>query len=136
MLISTSTPKEVKLELTAADYIPPLDKTINMVWYLLVLDVNGLLCTTQHVLSQHKWGPFVPIVWLGNNLVCPQLIYYPFLTLCASRFDIGIWLSMTQTNLIHMVELLLGEGVEIRPVFVWGGEKCESTCVCHPLNKK
>jgi hypothetical protein len=21
-------------------------------------------------------------------------------------------------------------------VFVWGGEKYENTCVCHPLNKK
>jgi len=21
-------------------------------------------------------------------------------------------------------------------MFVWGGEKCESTCVCHPLNQK
>jgi len=21
-------------------------------------------------------------------------------------------------------------------MFVWGGEKCESSCVCHPLNKK
>jgi hypothetical protein len=43
---------------------------------------------------------------------------------------------MTQTNLTHMVELLLGEGLETRLVFVWGGEKCENTCVCHPLNKK
>jgi hypothetical protein len=67
MLISTSTPKEVNLELTTVDYIRPPDKTINMVWYLLVLDINGLLCTTQHVLSQHMWGPFVHIVWGGTR---------------------------------------------------------------------
>jgi hypothetical protein len=59
---STFALKEVSLEITTATYIPPLDKTISMVWYLLVLDVNGLLCIAQHVLSQHKWGPFVHLV--------------------------------------------------------------------------
>jgi hypothetical protein len=34
-----------------------------------------------------------------------------------------------------MVELLIGEGLKIKLVFVQGGEKCESTCVRHPLNK-
>ncbi len=43
---NTSTPKEVNLELTIATYIPPPDKTISMVWYFLVLEVNGLLYTT------------------------------------------------------------------------------------------
>jgi len=54
-----------------AAYISPLDKTISMVWYLFILDVNGLLCTTQHVLSQHKWGPFAHLVQCGNKMVYP-----------------------------------------------------------------
>jgi hypothetical protein len=66
------------LELTIATCIPPPDKTISMVQYFLVLKVNGLLCTTQHVLSQHKWGPFSHIVRCGNKLVCPQPININF----------------------------------------------------------
>jgi hypothetical protein len=34
-----------------------------------------------------------------------------------------------------MVSILLGEGLEIKLVFVWGSEKCQQTCDCHPLNK-
>jgi len=54
----TFVPKKVSLEITLVVYILPRDKTINMVRYVLVLDVNGLLCLAQHVLSQHKWGLF------------------------------------------------------------------------------
>jgi hypothetical protein len=68
---STSIPKEVNLEIIVAAYIPPPNKTISMVWYIFILDMNGLLCTTQHVLSQHKWGPFVHLVPCGNKMVCP-----------------------------------------------------------------
>jgi hypothetical protein len=32
-----------------------------------------------------------------------------------------------------MVELLL-KWLNIKPVFVWGNEKCEQTHICHPLN--
>jgi hypothetical protein len=32
-----------------------------------------------------------------------------------------------------MVELLL-KGLDIKPIFVWGNEKCEQTHICHPLN--
>jgi hypothetical protein len=35
-----------------------------------------------------------------------------------------------------MVQLVLGKGSKIKPMFVWGGEKCESIRVCHMLNKK
>ncbi len=106
---STFVPIEVNSEITMAAYIPPLDKAISMVWYLLVLDMNGLLCITQHVLSQHKRGPFVHPVRCGNKMVCPQPTYYQFLTLYVSRFDIGIWSSTTQTILTLIVQLLLRE---------------------------
>jgi len=42
---STFVPKEVNSEITMAAYIPPLDKVISMVRYLLVLDMNGLYPT-------------------------------------------------------------------------------------------
>jgi hypothetical protein len=32
-----------------------------------------------------------------------------------------------------MVELLL-KGLDIKPIFVWGNEKCEQTHIRHPLN--
>jgi hypothetical protein len=69
-------------------------------------------------------------------MVCPQPTYYQFLTLYVSRFDIGIWSSTTQTILTLIVQLLIKRRVKNKLMFVWGGEKCESTCVCHPLNKK
>jgi len=34
-----------------------------------------------------------------------------------------------------MMELLLGEGSNIKPMFVLGGERCEQTWVCHPMNQ-
>ncbi len=60
---------------------------------------------------------------------------YEFLTLCSTRFDITIQSSTTQPNLIPRVSLLLGEGLEIKLVFVWGSEKCQQTCNFHPFNK-
>jgi hypothetical protein len=68
-------------------------------------------------------------------MVNSQPHYYEFLTLCSTRFDIVIQSSTTQLNLIPMVSLLLGEGLEIKLVFVWGSEKCQQTCNCHTLNK-
>jgi hypothetical protein len=51
--------------------------------------------------------------------------YYEFLSLCFSGFNIGIWSSTTKPNLILMVDLLLGERSKIKPIFVWGNEKCD-----------
>ncbi len=73
-------------------------------------------------------------VWEQDGL--PQPHYYEFLTKCVSIFEIGIWSSTTQPNLIPIVDLLLGEGSKIKPMFIWGVEKCEQIPISHPLNPR
>jgi hypothetical protein len=69
-------------------------------------------------------------------MVLPRPHYYEFLTKCVSIFDIGIWSSMTQPNLIPIVDLLLGEGSKIKLIFIWGVKKCKQIPVSHSLNPR
>jgi hypothetical protein len=112
----------------------PTKTSISSVHYMLVSDINGLLCDAQHVLIPKSWKLLFVPVWCGYKMVSPGLGYYEFLTLCSSRFNIGIWSSTTKPNLILMVDLLLGERSEIKLVFVCGNEKCDRILVCHPNN--
>ncbi len=46
---------------------------INRVQYLLVLNVNGLLCQAMHVKSRKEWKPLVRVVRCGNvKFVSPR----------------------------------------------------------------
>ncbi len=48
---------------------------------------------------------------------------------------IGIWSSTILSNLKPMVDLLLGGLLKLKPMFIWGVEKCLDTCIPHPSNK-
>ncbi len=61
---------------------------VNKTCYLLVLDVNGLLCVAQHVQFGKKWKLIVPTMWCGNKLMSFQPNSLQFLKLCFSKFDI------------------------------------------------
>ncbi len=69
-------------------------------------------------------------------MVLPQPHYYEFLTKCVSIFDIGISSSMTQPNLIPIVDLLLGKGSKIKPMFIWSAKKCKQHPISHSLNPR
>jgi hypothetical protein len=38
--------------------------------------------------------------------------------------------------LIPIIDLSLREGSKIKPMFIWGVEKCEQIPISHPLNPK
>lgn len=90
---------------------------INRVWYLLVLNVNGLLCQAMHVKSGKEWKPLVGAVRCGNKIVNPRAGYCEFLEMCGSRFDNGIWSSTTQPNFTPMVQILLDKLLGVKPMF-------------------
>ncbi len=109
--------------------VPILGYTI-----FLVLDVNGLFCQVVHLKSDKEWKPLIPPLWCGNKMVSPRPKYYQFLSLCFSWFDITFWSSTIRPNMFPMVELILGEGLDIQPIFVWGNETCEQTQIFNSLN--
>jgi hypothetical protein len=54
--------------------------------------------------------------------------------MCGPKFDIGIWSSITQHNLAPMVQFLLDGVLGVKPMFIWGVEKCFEIGIAHPLN--
>ncbi len=60
--------------------------------------------------------------------------YCEFLEICGSRFDIAIWSSTTQHNLASIVQFLLDGVLGVKPMFIWGVEKCFESSIAHPLN--
>jgi hypothetical protein len=81
--------KKVSLLVDVCNPCPNL-MVINKTRYLLVLDVNGLLCATQHVRFGKRWKLIIPAVQCGNKLVSPQPNSLQFLKLCFSKLEIGI----------------------------------------------
>jgi hypothetical protein len=57
-------PREVSFELLVLDMCNPSlnHLIINNTRYLLVFDVNGLLCVVQHLKSTKTWKPLVPTI--------------------------------------------------------------------------
>jgi hypothetical protein len=100
---------------------------VNKTRYLLILNVNGLLCATQNVRFGKRWKPVIPVVQCGNKLMSPRPNSLQFLKLCFSKFEIGIWLLITQPNLIPMFDFLLQDNLGLKPLLIWGNDKCDVT---------
>jgi hypothetical protein len=75
----------------------------NDVRYLLVLDVNEVLCDAKHLKCVKRWGPLVLAQQCGNKLVSPHPGVDEFLCMCSTKFDIEIWSSTTLPNLVPLV---------------------------------
>jgi hypothetical protein len=43
-------------------------------------------------------------------------------------------MSNTQPNHIHLVDFLLQDSSSLKPLFIWGNDKCDVTRSKHPLN--
>ncbi len=126
--------KKVSLDLPMGNYTTsPKMTNIQSPWYLLVLDVNRLLCVAKHLKTTYisSWKPLVYLQRCGNKLVntCPNCL--EFLKLCSSWFDIRIWSSTTKPHLIPKVQFLIGHESTIKHVFVWGSEQCEPAFAIH-----
>jgi hypothetical protein len=71
-----------------------------------------------------------PSMKCGRKFVSPCPNVFKFLDqLCFSRFDVGIWSSITQPNFKPMVNFLFGKRSWLRLTFVQGNEKCDNTCL-------
>jgi hypothetical protein len=67
-----SAPKEVNFGLLVGTPIPSLSKPlVDRACYLLILDVNGLLCDVVHIKATKGWKPLVNLMKCGNKLVSP-----------------------------------------------------------------
>jgi hypothetical protein len=73
-------PKEVSFELLVGTPIPSPSKTLaNRACYLLILDVNGLLCDAVQIKVAKGWKLLINLVKCGNKLVSPQPNLFQFL---------------------------------------------------------
>ncbi len=78
-----SASKVVNFELLVGAPIPSLSKPlVDRAHYLLILDVNGLLCDAVHIKATKGWKPLVNLVKCGNKLVSPWPNLFQFLQLC------------------------------------------------------
>jgi hypothetical protein len=127
--------KKVSVDVVVGDYInSPSKLVIHSLCYLLVLDVNGLLCDAKHVKYSTRWRPLIHLERCGNKIISPRPHVFEFLQHCSQKFDIGIWSSTIRLNLVPMVEYLFWKVEGLKLMFLWGDEKCEHTHICHPLN--
>jgi hypothetical protein len=118
-------------------FFPPKKNIfIIRVHYHLILDVNGLLCIVVHLKSDEWWQPLVPLLRCGNKLVTLWPNCHKFLKLCCSRFDVGIWYTITKLNIIPIVKFIIREKLKVNIVFVWGSEKCKNIRICYLLNPR
>ncbi len=70
----------------------PSKPIINSMRYLLVLDVNGLLCDAKHVKYLARWRPLIFIQRCDNKWVSPCPHVFEFLQHCSQVFNIGIYM--------------------------------------------
>jgi hypothetical protein len=63
--------KEVSFESLVLDMCNPFPNQliVSKTCYLLVFDVNGLLCAIQHLKSTKAWKPLVLAIQCGEKLV-------------------------------------------------------------------
>jgi hypothetical protein len=94
--------KEVSFKLLVNMCNPSSNQlVVSKVHYLLVLDVNRLLCATKHLKSINIWKPFIYEVWCGNKLVNLSANSIQFLKLCFSWLYIGICSSINYMTQLH-----------------------------------
>jgi hypothetical protein len=87
----TNEHKKVSVDVIVGDYIGfPSKPLIDLVYYLLVLDVNDLLCDVTHMKYSTRWKPLIHVESCGNKLISPHPHVFEFLQHCFQKFDIGI----------------------------------------------
>jgi hypothetical protein len=113
--------KEVNNYLVACAYIISPKKSMYTlkVPYMLVLDINGLLCVAHHVKNASKtWKPLVPIVHCGQKLVSYGHILVSFLNYVLPNLTLGFGLQ--QQSWIWSPRLNLS----------WGQSQISNMCLC------
>ncbi len=87
----TNERKKVSVDVVVGDCISfPSKPLIDLIRYLLVLDVNGLLYDVTHLKYSTKWRPLIHVERCANKLINPRPHVFEFLQHCSQKFDIGI----------------------------------------------
>lgn len=113
-----------KLALSRKEPAPPAPR------FLLVLDVNGLLCDRRRD----------PVPGLKADAKCgPAYVYdrphaAEFLKWALQRFRVGVWSSARSYNLEPLVAHVFGPALRRHLRFAWAQEKCTSDGVVAARN--
>jgi hypothetical protein len=90
---------------------------VSKVRYLLVLDVNELLCAAKHLKSTNIWKPFIYEVRCGNILASPSTNSIQFWSCVFHDFTLGFGHQLTTwLDLIPMVDFLLRDSLGLKLV--------------------
>ncbi|XP_078178517.1 uncharacterized protein LOC144572720 [Carex rostrata] len=117
---------EVQLEAASSTYsnnvvlckelLPPCKKN------LLVLDINGILVD---ITSDYNYQQY-PDFKLSGKLGFKRPFCVDFLKFCFANFEVGVWSSRKQYNLVEAVHHLFGE-MKNKLLFCWDQSKCTDT---------
>ncbi|CAA0384147.1 unnamed protein product [Arabidopsis thaliana] len=90
---------------------------------LLVLDLNGLLADIVTPLKD------VPAdINIGRRAIFKRPFCDEFLRFCFDKFEVGIWSSRKQNNVVRITEFLLGD-LKSKLLFCWDMSYCATTSV-------
>ncbi|CAH8267198.1 unnamed protein product [Arabidopsis lyrata] len=90
---------------------------------LLVLDLNGLLADIVTPLKD------VPAdINIGRRAIFKRPYCDEFLKFCFDKFEVGIWSSRKQNNVVRITEFLLGD-LKNKLLFCWDMSYCATTTV-------
>ncbi|EOA23735.1 hypothetical protein CARUB_v10016947mg [Capsella rubella] len=96
---------------------------------LLVLDLNGLLADVVNPLKDVKAD-----INIGRRAIFKRPFCEEFLKFCFDKFEVGIWSSRKQNNVVRITEYLLGDMMK-KLLFCWDMSYCATTTIGSLENK-
>ncbi|XP_010502983.1 PREDICTED: uncharacterized protein LOC104780190 isoform X1 [Camelina sativa] len=96
---------------------------------LLVLDLNGLLADVVSPLKDVKAD-----INIGRRAIFKRPFCEEFLKFCFDKFEVGIWSSRKQNNVVRITDFLLGD-MKNKLLFCWDMSYCATTTVGSLENK-
>lgn len=96
---------------------------------LLILDMNGILCTRvrKREVTLEEGESFRPFVGnVANTPIIPRTDLRRLLTFLDSHFTLAVWTSAQQRTAEELVQLLFPPEVNDRLLFVWGQNRCNA----------
>ncbi|CAE6073799.1 unnamed protein product [Arabidopsis arenosa] len=90
---------------------------------LLVLDLNGLLADIVTPLKDVPGD-----INIGRRAIFKRPYCDEFLKFCFDKFEVGIWSSRKQNNVVRITEFLLGD-LKNKLLFCWDMSYCATTTV-------
>ncbi|XP_078150497.1 uncharacterized protein LOC144545802 [Carex rostrata] len=102
--------------LLCKELLPPCKKN------LLVLDINGILVD---ITSDYKYQQYADFK-ISGKIGFKRPFCVDFIKFCFANFEVGVWSSRKQHNLVEAVHHLFGE-MKNKLLFCWDQSKCIDT---------